>query len=132
MIPETKFDMKLEIQIQPSKTYKLDPVNKRIYGFTDGKEAITQAIHKCLQTERCSCLIYSILYGCEVERFIGKDMSFVLAEIERTIKDALSVDDRVIEVMDFHYEMPEKDSLSIQFNVRSLYGQVKIESEVRL
>lgn len=114
-----------------SKTYRMDPINKRIQGGTDGIDALRQAVSKILMTERQSYLIYGVDYGIEAERLIGKDMDFVKADIERTVKDALLQDNRIIEILNFAYEK-NGDTLAVSFFINSIYGGLKIESEVRV
>lgn len=118
-------------QASANKTYRLDSINHRIRGYTDGMDALHQAIQKILMTERQSYLIYGVDYGIETDRLIGKDFDFVKADIERTIKDSLSQDNRIIEILDFTYET-NGDTLTVSFFVHSIYGDLKIESEVKV
>lgn len=119
------------IQLNASRTYRMDPINKMIRGRTEGIDALRQAVSKILMTERQSYLIYGVDYGIEAERLIGKDMDFVKADIERTVKDALSQDNRIIEILDFVYEI-KGDTLAVSFFVHSIYGDFKIETEVNV
>ena len=54
MIPSTTgfLDKDFEITQQPTYTHLMQLDNKVIRGYTDGQEAMRQAIFKILQTER--------------------------------------------------------------------------------
>lgn len=129
MIPEIN---KIEIteEIQPSKTYRLDTINKRIYKTVDGIKAVEQAIYKILQTERTAYLIYSLAYGSELERYIGKEFDYVSSDIQRAVEDALFVDERILGISEFTVQQEQNDSLSVIFRVKTVFGEVNIESEV--
>lgn len=125
-----------EDELAPSKTYRLDPENKRITGFIDGVEAIRQYIYKVLSTERASFSIYGtedgINYGIEKDRFIGKNLSFITSDIERTIKDALMQDERILGIKDFSIKEPQGDSLEVDFTVVTILGDVAVKEEARI
>lgn len=118
-------------EIAPSKTYRLDLTNKRIYKTVDGIKAVEQAIYKILQTERAAYLIYSLAYGSELERYIGKEFEYVSSDIQRAIEDALLADERILGVSDFNVERMLHDGLSITFKAKTVYGEINVESEVR-
>lgn len=122
--------------LEASRTYHLDFENKRIIGFVDQREAIKQYICKTLITERASFSIYGtdegINYGTELERFIGKSISFIRSDIERTVTDALTQDERILGVSDFTIGEPEGDTVAISFTVSTLFGDVEISEGVRI
>ena len=118
-------------EITPSKTYRLDLTNKRIYKTVDGLKAVEQAIYKILQTERAAYLIYSLAYGSELERYIGKDFEYVSSDIQRAIEDALLADERILGISDFNVEQMLHDGLSITFKAKTVYGEINVESEVQ-
>lgn len=128
MIPKIN-KIELVDEIQPSKTYRLDTVNKRIYKMIDGIKAVEQAIYKILQTERTAYLIYSLAYGSELERYIGKEFDYVSSDIQRAIEDALLVDKRILEISEFTV-LHENNSLNLAFKVKTVFGEINIESEV--
>ncbi|MEG0297630.1 MAG: DUF2634 domain-containing protein [Clostridium sp.] len=131
MIPQFSFKVsELEEKKNSNLTYKLDLVNKRIYGKIDDYDAANQAIMKILLTERFENIVYDDGYGIEAKRFIGKDIDFIKSDIERTIKESLLVDDRVLEVFNFT-SLNKSDVLAIEFEVRTIYGSINIKSEVR-
>ncbi|MGL5479539.1 MAG: DUF2634 domain-containing protein [Clostridium sp.] len=116
----------------PSKTYSLDLFNGRILNKIDEIEAMKQAILKVLQTERFENVIYDDEYGVEIKRFIGKSKDFVISDLERTIKEAIEVDDRVLGISDFNIINDSKSILKVSFTVDSVYGDFDVESEVEV
>lgn len=118
----------IEETLLPSKTYAIH--NGRIIGSIDGVEAVRQAVEKILITQLFSHEIYSETYGIESDRLLGQNFDFVKADVERTIEDALLMDDRIEEIADFRIISETKDSLQIGFTVLSVEGIFPIESEV--
>lgn len=133
MIPVVEDNViEMDEYVEPSYTYKLDFENRRITGFVDQKEAIKQAIHKILHTERNVYMIYAteegMDYGIELNRLIGKDMSFVKNDIERTITEALLNDERIVAINDFNVkDGTSKNELVISFSVKTIYGDIEVE-----
>ena len=133
MIP--KFDVvvsNMENSVQSSKTYKLDSFNGRITRKIDELESIKQAVFKILQTERFENVIYDANYGVELAGFIGKPKDFVKNDIERTIKDALLADERILNIESFNIIDDIKDNFKIEFKINSIFGNIDFESVVRI
>ncbi|CUO92008.1 phage-like element PBSX protein%2C XkdS [Clostridium baratii] len=131
MTPKFNFVVsEIEDTVQSSKTYKIDSFNGRITRKIDELEAIKQAIFKILQTERFENVIYDDSYGVELVGLIGKPKEFVKSDIERIIKEALLVDERILGIENFNIVDETKDILKIEFKVNSIYGDIKLESEV--
>ena len=86
----------IEIISYPNLTYKCN--DYQIAGKVDDLEAIEQAIQHILSIERYAYLIYDDNYGVELEKYIGQDISFLEATIEDTLKEALTQDDRIVDV----------------------------------
>lgn len=133
MIPEQAIDLtNLEIENQPSRTYKLDFERKRIGGMIDNEQAIMQMVMKILSTERYAYVIYSSQYGVELDRMIGQDYDFIVSDLERTITEALTADDRVIDITDFQTNKIGIDKMEVSFTVNTFDGSVDIETEVAI
>lgn len=131
MIPESFIsDIELEEEIEPNKTYRMDFKDNNIEGFIDEKDAIKQAIYKILGTERYAYPIYSWDYGIELSDLYGEDVRYVCAELEDRIKEALTQDDRIVDVTDFKFDTKEKGIVKVKFTVESIEGNIDIESEV--
>ena len=129
MIPNTveEFMDDFEVETQPSNTYKIE--NNKVTGFCDGLDAIKQTIFSILNTERFDYLIYSWNYGIETKNLIGKSKDFVMSEIKRLIKEALTQDDRIDDVTDFNF-YSNKNYLNVNFKVKTVAGTIEIEKVV--
>ena len=101
--------------VQTSRTYRVDWKNSRITGFTDGRDALEQAIYKILMTERFAHLIYSWNYGFEMSRLVS---------------EAVTADDRIDSIKDFSIRFPDKRSAAIRFTAVSVFGDVEISTGV--
>ena len=116
---------------EPSKTFALDMDKKRVVGTIDGLEAVKQAAYLIFRTERFYYPIFSWNYGIETRKLIGKPMALVIAESERYIKEALTQDDRITDVVDFSFEV-DKKKLMVKATVFSIFGDFAVENEVSL
>lgn len=98
MIPQIENSLKEDLTIisYPSKTYKLK--NNQITGKVDDIEAIKQAIEHILSIERYAYLIYDDNYGIELQKYIGESKEYLEATIEDTLREALTQDDRILDV----------------------------------
>jgi len=133
MIPEQKADLTiLEEQIQPSRTYHLDLVRKRVTSMIDGHDAIIQAVRKILYTERYAYVIYSSQYGVELDRLIGQEYDFIVSDIKRTLTEALLMDNRIISLENFEMEKTGLDTMEVNFLVNSIEGEINFSTEVKI
>lgn len=119
----------VQIQQQPSRTYRLDWNRNRVVGMTNGLEAVKQAVFKILQTTRFEHLIYSSNYGCEIMRSLAADPSFVKSEIGRYVEEALLQDDRVKAVDDIQVKL-EQDRALVTLTVVTEAGSFPVSQEV--
>lgn len=115
-----------------SKTYKVDFNKNRAKGIFDEINALTQSIYKLLITKRYKYEIYDWNYGIEIDDLIGMPKPYVKMEIERRIKDALSIDDRIKDIYDFEFFdiYNDKCSLCVKFVVKSIFGEFDFNVEV--
>ena len=119
-------------QEQPSLTYRLDLDRGRIVGMVDGLEAVNQAIRKHLNTPRFRCLIYNNQYGSEIkETIIAGDASpeYTEAEMPRIVRDALSIDIRVLNIHDFSFSFDGEEA-RIRFGASTIFGETIIEEVI--
>lgn len=107
---------------QPDLTYRLG--NTTAAGKIDKLESIKQAVYHILSTERYSSPIYDDNYGVELEQYIGKDIGYIQADIENTLKEALTQDDRITNVVvnDVKKSDKQKNACVIEFTVYTIYG----------
>lgn len=133
MIPEQNANLTiLEEQIQPSRTYHLDLVRKRVTSMIDGPDAIIQAVRKILYTERYAYVIYSSQYGVELDRLIGQEYDFIVSDIKRTLTEALLVDNRITGLENFEMEKTGLDTMEVNFLVNSIEGEINFSTEVKI
>ena len=131
MIPRASIEIEIvpEEVIETSRTYKL--YSDKIQGYTDGLEALKQAIYKVLNTERYEYPIYSFNYGIELEDLLGKDPVYVQIELKRRIRECLLRDDRITEVDNFKFEVAG-DLIKCTFDVHSIFGNLMVSREVTI
>ena len=120
----------LTSRAEPGLTYKLDLSSKRIVGMVDDLTSVTQAIYKILYTERYAWLIYNWDYGMELEQYLGLDFDYIAADIERSITEALAVDNRILEIQHFKIVKTRIDAMHVEFLAVTTEGESKIEWEV--
>ena len=131
MIPKFKNDINADFTIvkQPNKTYKIDFETKTIRGYTDGLDAIKQAVYLILNTERFINSIYSWNYGVELYDLIGCPAPLIFINIKQNVADALLQDDRINSVEDFTFDR-KKDAVSATFTVKTDIGNFEAEKVV--
>lgn len=133
MIPVVNDDLQNDFEYEeiPTRTFKLDITSETITGFTDGLEAMKQAIYLILNIQRYEYLIYSWNYGIELQDLFGQPISFVIPELKRRITEALMQDTRIKSVDDFSFEM-NKGKVHATFTVSTIFGDVQAEKVVSI
>ncbi len=135
MIPSNTnlLNLTFDFAEQPTKTYQMDlKTGKNIRGYTDELEAMKQAIFKILNTERYQYLIYSWNYGIELADLFGEPISYVCPELERRIVEALTWDQRILDVTDFTFDRPKRVELHTTFTAHTIFGDVQAEKTVNI
>lgn len=132
MIPSiTGFlEQDFELEEQPTYTYKMNLDTGSIRGYTDGLDAMKQAIFKILQTERYQYIMYSWNYGIETLDLYGEPISYVCPELERRITEALLWDERIESVDNFEFDLPQKGVVHVSFTAHTIFGDVQTERTV--
>lgn len=116
---------------QPSLTWYINKDSNRIQGGVDNLEAVRQAVEIILNVERFRWQIYSPNSGMQWDGLLGQNPGYVASEVQRRIKDALSVDERVLGISNFEYTM-DGDSMTCSLTVNTVYGQTQTTVEVNL
>lgn len=134
MIPSTAgfLSRDFEVREKPGLTYKMDMDGKRVRGYTDGQEAVRQAIYKTLMTERYQYVMYSWNYGIELMDLYGEPTTYACPELERRITEALLWDDRITSVDNFSFVFPRKGVVHVSFTAHTLFGDVQAGREVNI
>lgn len=133
MIPTNNMEEGLspdfEEVVGPTKNYKLLMDKDRIVGYTDGIEAMKQAIYMLLSVERYDHEIYSWNVAFESRDLFGKPVSYVATEVKKRIRDALLQDDRINEVDSFVVKI-NKNNVHVTYVAHTIFGEIEAEKEV--
>ena len=116
---------------QSSKTFYLDINRNVVYGYTDGQDAMRQAIYLILSTERYQYIIFSRNYGIELLDLYGKQMTYVLPELERRITEALLQDTRIKSLENFSFAVA-RNAILTTFTAVTIHGEIPIEKAVAI
>lgn len=132
MIPMVADDLRQDFTFgtAPSRTFRMNHDPKKIYGTIDQIKAVEQSVFLILNTERYEYLIHSWNYGVEFKTLIGKDIDYVIPEIERRIREALLQDDRITAVDNFTFQVENKKQVLTTFTVTCIYGPINFEMGV--
>ena len=132
MIPSVTgfLEQDFEIETQPTNTYKMELESNLIRGYTDGQEAMKQAIFKILSTERYQYVMYSWNYGIELIDLYGEPVSYVCPELERRITEALTWDERIESVDNFEFDTSKKGEVLVTFTAHTIFVNVTAEKVV--
>lgn len=120
----------LEVKAQPSKNYKMHIHDEVVNGICNELNAMEQVIYKILNTERYRYPIYSWNYGIELRDLFGEPVSYVCAEVERRITEALVQDDRINTVSDFEFNTDKRHEVVCTFIVHTIFGDLNSEKGV--
>lgn len=133
MIPKVQedFTQGYDVVQLPDKTFRLNTDTEVITGYTDGIDAIKQAIYIILNVERYDYLIHSWNFGVELRDLFGKPLSYCLPEIKRRIKDALLQDSRITDVTDFVFQT-SRNTVHVTFTTSTILGKINAEAEVKI
>lgn len=134
MIPATGgfLEQDLDVSEQPDMTYRMNIQDEEVSGFADGIEAVKQSVFRMLNTERYKYVIYPWWYGIETMDLYGEPVTYVCPELERRVREALAVDARVLDVTDFEYDLGTKGVVHASFTVRTVYGEIRADKEVKV
>lgn len=119
-------------EVYPTKTYRLDFVNKRIIGKIEGATSVLQFIRKVLNINKYAYSIYNWYYGNELYILMKSSYDYAVVEAPRIISEALLVDDRIISLDEFSFKKVSVDSMEFSFMVHTVYGTLKYIQEVAL
>lgn len=122
----------LKVKAFPSKNHMMHITRNRISGFCDKQDAVKQSIYKILNTERYQYIIYSWNYGIQLLDLYGEPVTYVCPELERRIKDALSVDDRILSCEGFDFDISQNGTVIVTFKANTIYGDVDVKKVVNI
>ncbi len=116
---------------QPDLTWWRDPDTNRIAGTADGHKAVAQAVEVMLLVERFRWQIYKPFFGMQWEGLLGQNPGYVAAELQRRIREAVAIDDRVTGISGFSYTL-SGGTMTAQVTVNTVYGPLNQTVEVTL
>lgn len=133
ILPEATLNLQNGVVYQdyPTKTFYIDPESHHISGYTDGLQAMTQAVEIIVNIERFFWQIYSPNFGMQWRGLIGNNPDFVGAEMKKRLDNAFSVDTRIYGTSNYNYSV-NGDVLTATFTVNTVYGDVSQSVEVNL
>lgn len=114
---------------QPSLTWYCDQAAGRIQGTVDNYDAVFQAVQIIMNTERFYWQIYKPTSGVTLTDLIGQNPGYVAAMLQRRCREALKMDDRVIDIDSFAYTF-DGSNLVATFRVLTVYGNINQSVEV--
>lgn len=121
----------VEFQSQPDLTWWRDPDTNRIAGTAEGHKAVAQAVEVMLLVERFRWQIYKPFFGMEWEGLLGQNPGYVASQLQRRIREAVTIDDRVTGISGFSYTV-SGDTMTAQVTVNTVYGPLNQTVEVTL
>ena len=121
----------VQFEQQPSRTWFINQETQRIQGECTDYEAVRQSVEIILNVERFRWQIYSPYSGMQWNGLIGQDPGYVASELQRRIREALMMDDRVRGISNFSYTV-EGDVLRASLTVNTVYGDTQTSVEVNI
>lgn len=133
MLPQSRIDLSQGVvfQDQPSLTWIADPVTNRLRGRGDNYEAVRQAVEVIVNVERFKWQIYTPNFGTDYDGLLGTEPGYAASELRRRLEDAFLPDNRILRITDYVYSF-QGVSLSVSFNVQTVFGDVPGSMEVPL
>ena len=114
----------------PTETFLVNKEAGTIERIGGGLEAMRQAVEIILNIERYRYQIYSSNFGRELNRLIGRPPDYVASMLKRRIKEAFSMDSRILSVDEFEVQERGMGTITCAFVVRTVFGNIKEEVEV--
>ena len=133
MIPQIdipNIEENIEIVKYPSRTYA--DKTKAIRGYIDNIEAIKQTVHHIIYTERYAYPIYPDNYGMELNKYIGRPFEYLQATIEKDLRDALTQDHRIDNIVVTNITKQDLDTAIVEFDVYSVEGLIQEVAKIGL
>lgn len=121
----------VQLTTQPGRTWYINKDVQRIQGECDGYAAVKQAVEYILNIQRFRWQIYTPYTGMDWRNLIGNDPGYVAAELQRRIREALLMDDRVRDIRDYTYTIVD-DTLTASLTVVTVFGDIPQTVEVTL
>lgn len=115
-------DTGLNYTEKPTNTFLIDWSSKQISGMNDGLLAMRQAVEIILNVERFHWQIYNSNFGVELEELVGDELNYITSELPRRIREAFSVDSRILSADHFLFRNIGGGNLAVTFDVNTVFG----------
>ena len=119
----------LDYEEESSNTFIANTEAGQIAGEDGGLEAMRQTVEVILTTKRYNYQIYSSNFGIELDDLVGEDPDYIRAVFPTRVRDAFSVDSRILSARNFSY-LFSGDKATISFDVITVYGTVNTEVQI--
>lgn len=117
----------IETEDIPTNTFLVD--DEQVAGMDDGIEAMRQAVEIMLTTTRYDYQIYTANFGVELDDLIGQEPQYIESTLPDRIREALSIDDRILREENYTFEV-NGDSMLVTFDVITVYGAFNTGVEI--
>lgn len=94
-------------------------------------DAVAQDVRFALSTDRYKWPIMGSNFGVTFDDLIGTDYNYIRSEVVRRIRDALSIDDRILHVDDFQFTPLEDSGILISCVVQTTFGDVSVSTTIQ-
>lgn len=94
-------------------------------------DSVAQDIRFALGTDRYKWPIMGSNFGVSFDDLIGTDYNYIRSEVVRRIRDALSIDDRILQVDDFQFTPLEDSGILISCVVQTTFGDVSVSTTIQ-
>ncbi len=94
-------------------------------------DAVAQDIRFALGVERYKWPVMGSNFGVTFDDLIGTDYNYIRSEVVRRIRDALSIDDRILQVDDFQFTPLEDSGILISCVVQTTFGDVSVSTTIQ-
>lgn len=91
--------------------------------------SIAQDVRFILETERYMYPVMGNNFGVTLNDLIGTDYDFMRSEVSSRIKEALSVDDRIISAGDFKFTKTG-DSVTVDIIIKTIMGNINATTTI--
>jgi len=105
----------------PTNTFLINPEGDQIAGQNESLEAMRQAVEIILTTRRFNYQIYTSNFGVELDDLIGEDPDYIESTLPERIRDAFSVDDRILMEKNYNFTV-QGDNMLVTFEVVTVFG----------
>lgn len=120
-----------EFSSYPNNEWRVDFETGEIDDPESSLAVIEQDIRFALETDRYKYPIMGANFGATFDDLIGTDYNYIQSEIVRRIRDALSIDDRIVSIGNFEFKQCAESDIIVSCVVATSLGDVAIQTTIR-